>query len=74
VKGQTRSTNLGPLWRRIHRAKTHGRWRLAQPRSGVFWWTTPSGDQHRRAVLRRPEPVARAEPRPLLPSVPWWAD
>jgi hypothetical protein len=47
VKGQTRSTNLGPLWRRIHRAKTHGRWRLAQPRSGVFWWTTPSGIRFR---------------------------
>lgn len=36
--GQTRPSNLGPLTRRAHRGKTHGGWRLEQPRPGVFWW------------------------------------
>jgi hypothetical protein len=40
---QTRASNLGPLSRRVHRAKTHGGWALGQPRPGIFWWTTPSG-------------------------------
>ncbi|MFT4215683.1 MAG: hypothetical protein QM619_00625 [Micropruina sp.] len=45
--GQTRPDNLGPLTRRVHRAKTAGRWRLQQPRSGVFWWRSPTGQQYR---------------------------
>lgn len=47
VPEQTRADNLGPLSRRVHRAKTHGGWQLSQPRSGVFWWTTPSGYRYR---------------------------
>jgi hypothetical protein len=43
VKNQTRSSNLGPLSRRVHRAKTHGGWRLEQPEPGVFTWTSPHG-------------------------------
>ena len=46
-RGQTRPSNLGPLARRGHRAKTHGGWRLDQPRPGVFWWTTPRGQTYR---------------------------
>lgn len=44
---QTRSSNLGPLGRPAHRAKTHGGWQLAQPRPGVFWWTSPRGQVYR---------------------------
>lgn len=45
--GQTRPSNLGPSTRRGHRAKTHGGWRLDQPRPGVFWWTSPRGQTYR---------------------------
>ena len=44
---QTRSDNLGPLTRRVHRAKTVGRWRLKQPRAGTFWWKSPTGADYR---------------------------
>ena len=47
VPGQTRPTNLGPLTRRVHRGKTHGGWRLDQPRQGVFWWQSPRGQVFR---------------------------
>lgn len=46
-RGQTRPSNLGPFRRRLHRAKTAGRWRLRQPRSGVFWWQSPTGQEYR---------------------------
>ncbi len=41
--GQTRLDNLGPLSRKTHRAKTHGKWKLEQPTPGVFHWTSPHG-------------------------------
>lgn len=44
AKAQTRASNLGPLSRRAHRAKTHGGWDLWQPAPGVFWWRS-SRDQ-----------------------------
>ena len=47
VPRQTRPSNLGPLTRRAHRAKTHGGWQLHQPCPGVFWWTTPHGQIYR---------------------------
>ncbi|MFT4218262.1 MAG: hypothetical protein QM619_13910 [Micropruina sp.] len=47
VPAQTRPDNLGPLTRRVHRAKTAGRWRLRQPRGGTFWWTSPAGQRYR---------------------------
>ena len=47
AKGQTRPSNLAPLRRRIHRAKTADRWRLRQPRSGTFWWRSPTGSEYR---------------------------
>ncbi len=45
--GQTTSANLGPLCRRHHRMKTHGRWRLEQPINGVYLWTSPHGRRYR---------------------------
>ncbi|MFZ0529234.1 MAG: HNH endonuclease signature motif containing protein [Propionicimonas sp.] len=47
VPGQTRASNLGPLSRKVHRAKTHGGWKLEQPRPGVFYWQSPAGHQYR---------------------------
>ncbi|HET6627256.1 MAG TPA: hypothetical protein VFG63_12780 [Nocardioidaceae bacterium] len=41
--GQTSAANLGLLARFAHRLKTHGRWRLRQPRPGVFFWRSPHG-------------------------------
>ncbi|OYN88776.1 DUF222 domain-containing protein [Parenemella sanctibonifatiensis] len=37
----TRPGNLGPLTRRPHRARTHARWRVAQPCPGIFIWSSP---------------------------------
>lgn len=39
--GQTRAENLGPMTRRSHRIKTHGRWQVRQPFPGVFIWRSP---------------------------------
>lgn len=39
----TRPGNLGPLSRKVHRAKTHAGWQLSQPLPGVFCWTSPLG-------------------------------
>jgi hypothetical protein len=47
LKRQTRASNLGPLSKRPHRAKTHGNWRLWQPRPGVFWWRSPRDQLYR---------------------------
>lgn len=41
--GQTRASNLGPLDRSSHRAKTHAGWQLTQPTPGTFDWTSPLG-------------------------------
>ena len=38
---QTRTSNLGPLSRKVHRAKTLGAWKLTQPTPGTFHWTSP---------------------------------
>ncbi|MGD8215345.1 DUF222 domain-containing protein [Aestuariimicrobium sp. Y1814] len=43
TRGLTRADNLGPLSRRVHRAKTHGGWHLEQLHPGVFIWTSPLG-------------------------------
>ena len=41
--GQTRLDNLAPMTRFHHRIKTHGRWHVAQPFTGVFIWQSPHG-------------------------------
>jgi hypothetical protein len=45
--GQTRAANLGPLSTKAHRGKTHGSWRLDQPKPGVFYWKSPAGYRYR---------------------------
>lgn len=68
--GQTRPSNLGPLHRSAHRAKTHGGWKVTQPAAGVFNWTSPLGyryrvdDQgtHRIEDDRPPRPRAAIQP------------
>ena len=44
---QTRPDNLGPLTRRVHRAKTARRWTVHQPANGTFWWQSPHGQHYR---------------------------
>ena len=41
--GQTGPTNLGPLTRGEHNAKTHGLWTVTSPHPGVFLWRAPQG-------------------------------
>jgi len=41
--GQTGVGNLGPMTRRHHRIKTHGRWRVHQPYPGIYLWRSPHG-------------------------------
>lgn len=41
--GVTCPTNLGPLSRRVHRARTHGGFHVDQPEPGLFRWRTPTG-------------------------------
>jgi hypothetical protein len=43
--GQTRVSNLGPLSRREHRAKTAGVWKVRQPVQGLYVWTSPTGQR-----------------------------
>jgi hypothetical protein len=45
--GQTAPDNLGPLSRKVHRAKTHTGWQVTQPAPAVFDWTTPLGYHYR---------------------------
>ncbi len=45
--GQTRPSNLGPLGRREHRAKTHGSWQLSQPEPGTYEWRSRLGYAYR---------------------------
>jgi len=39
----SRLENYGPLGRYHHRIKTHGRWVVRQPFSGIFLWRDPHG-------------------------------
>ena len=51
--GQTRPTNLAPLCRRHHRAKTHGNWRYRRRDDGSYRWTSPTGRSYDVAPARR---------------------
>ncbi|AXE38846.1 HNH endonuclease signature motif containing protein [Acidipropionibacterium virtanenii] len=55
--GQTRISNLGPLARREHRAKTAGLWKLNQPAPGVYEWTNRTGRRWRVARGRTTRPT-----------------
>ncbi|MEV0894119.1 HNH endonuclease signature motif containing protein, partial [Promicromonospora sp. NPDC050262] len=49
VPGQTRATNLQPLCRAHHLAKTHGGWNVTRdPDTGNTTWTAPTGHTHTR--------------------------
>ncbi len=41
--GQTRPSNLAPLCRRHHRAKTSGHWRYSRTPDGDYEWISPRG-------------------------------
>ncbi|MFC0625943.1 DUF222 domain-containing protein [Kribbella deserti] len=45
--GQTSTTNLAPLTRLPHRAKTHGGWRYLRLPDGSVEWTSPLGTHYR---------------------------
>jgi hypothetical protein len=58
---QTRADNLGPLSRRVHRAKTAKAWRVEQWQPGWYTWTSPHGFEyevgpHGTTALGRPQP------------------
>lgn len=60
---QTRPDNLGPLSRKVHRAKTAGLWQVSQSEPGVFRWTSPQGFRYEvspqgTVALGRPERAA----------------
>ncbi|AXE39326.1 DUF222 domain-containing protein [Acidipropionibacterium virtanenii] len=63
--GQTRISNLGPLARREHRAKTAGIWKVGQPEPGVYEWTNRTGRRWRVArghTTRLPDKPGNAAP------------
>jgi len=66
--GQTGTTNLGPLSRGEHNAKTHGRWAVSSPHPGVFLWRSPHGywflctNQGTQSLGPRPESQRRKAP------------
>ena len=59
--GATVRVNLGPGCARHHMFKHELGWRLAQPRSGEFVWTSPLGQVYRT----RGGPIAPPLPEPL---------
>ncbi|MFT3860451.1 hypothetical protein [Micropruina sp.] len=71
AKRQTRPANLGPLRRRIHRAKTARRWQLRQPRSGTFWWHSPTGNEYR---VTPSDTTDLRDHSDLERSALWWLD
>jgi hypothetical protein len=62
--GPTCACNLQPLCRRHHNAKTSGRWRLTQPRPGLFQWTSTRTGQ---TITIRPDPPWRLTGRRSAP-------
>jgi len=44
--GPTDTTNLAPLCRRHHRAKTHAGWRYRMDHPGTYTWTLPDGSRY----------------------------
>jgi hypothetical protein len=68
LPGQTRTGNLGPMGRRSHRTKTHGRWRVWQVEDGTFLWRSPHG--HHYLVDRNgTHPVERARAPEFHPAL-----
>lgn len=66
-EGRTAADNLGPLCATHHLFKTHGGFRLTQPRPGAFVVRTPSG----HVYLQEPDrPPGVGGPRDPLPGHP----
>ncbi|WP_345379183.1 HNH endonuclease signature motif containing protein [Actinomycetospora straminea] len=63
--GLTLPDNLGPACGHDHDLKDRG-WTLAQPRPGVFRWTSPTGHTYERG----PRPVVDDLPAPRPPATP----
>ena len=66
AQARTRLENLGPLTRFVHRAKTHGGWKLDQPESGLFVWTSPLGHRY---LVARSHTIALDAPEEVVPLV-----
>jgi hypothetical protein len=73
VAGQTRATNLHPVCRAHHNAKTHGGWQTRRDLDGTITWSAPSGRDYRvgphptdPAVVPGPtiRAASRGRPRP----------
>ena len=73
--GQTRPSNLGPLGRQEHRAKTHGRWQLSQPEPGTYRWTSGLGYEYDVAHGESVRLRAGGVVDPAIPdwTIPDWA-
>lgn len=70
--GQTGPGNLGPLSRRVHRAKTFGGFHVTQPAPGYFHWRTPHGWEFLvgpRGTTKLTDPPRRRPP--AEPPEPW---
>jgi hypothetical protein len=66
--GPTASSNLSPLCRRHHRAKTFSTWSYDSPAPGVYQWTSPTGA---RFTVTRGRPHGRQPvTTPLDPDPP----
>lgn len=56
----------------MHRAKTHGGWRLTQPHPGTFLWTSPLGFGYLVTPSQSwmvHDPTGRLLPTPVAPHV-----
>jgi Domain of unknown function (DUF222) len=64
--GSTNATNLHPLHRRHHNAKTQAHWQAHRnPTTGTTQWTSPTGKRYHSTPPQRwplPEPATTAEP------------
>jgi hypothetical protein len=63
--GRTVRTNLGPVCRQHHNAKTHGQWRLTRDEAGHTSWTSPLGGRYDVSPVRHPgSPEEESGPDP----------
>ncbi|WP_232547646.1 DUF222 domain-containing protein [Propioniciclava soli] len=65
--GQTHLANLGPLSSYTHRVKTHGGWKLDQPRPGEYRWRSPLGYEY---AVTAAGTIRIGRPPPA--QVEWW--
>ncbi|MDN6623944.1 MAG: DUF222 domain-containing protein [Acidipropionibacterium jensenii] len=68
ARGQTRTSNLGPLSRSEHRAKTAGSWTVVQPAQGLYLWTSPTGMRFAVVNGHTHRLAGRADDRPVAPE------